>query len=123
MTKKILCSVFILITLSGCAALLLGTGVLGGVAISEDTVKSEVDAGFDQVWSATLNEVEKMGGEFTVKDKVRGVIEVKVKSSNVHIEIDRLTPKTIRMTVKSRKHLLPNIKLAHEISARVLRQL
>jgi len=93
------------------------------VAISEDTVKSEVDAGFDQVWNATLNEVEKMGGEFTVKDKIRGVMEVKVRSSNIHIEIDRLTPKTIRMTVKSRKHLLPNIKLAHEISARVLRQL
>ncbi|MBI4436856.1 MAG: DUF3568 family protein [Candidatus Omnitrophica bacterium] len=123
MARKILCSLFILLTLSGCAALLIGTGVLGGVAISEDTVRSEVDTEYDRAWATTLNELEKMGGEFTVKDKVRGVIEVKVRASNIHIEVDRLTPKTIRLTVKSRKRLLPNIKLAHEISARVLRQL
>ena len=110
--------------LQGCAALLIGTaGVIGGVAISEDTVQSDIDAGFDQAWNTALNEVEKMGGEVKLKEKFRGVVEAKIRSSIVHISLERITDKTVRLKVKSRKNYLPNIKLAHEISARVIKKL
>ena len=114
---------FLVLGIQGCAALLIGTaGVIGGVAISEDTVQSEIDAGYDQVWNVTLNEIEKMAGKVTLKDKVTGLMEAKVRASNVHIQIDRITEKTVRLKVKARKNYLPNIKLAHEISARILRK-
>ena len=115
---------FSALCLQGCAALLIGTaGVIGGVAISEDTVQSDMDAGYDQVWNTTLNEIEKMGGDITLKDKVHGLIDVKVKGSRVHLSLDRITEKTVRLKVKSRRNYLPNIKLAHEISARILKKL
>ena len=115
---------FSALCLQGCAALLIGTaGVIGGVAISEDTVQSDIDAGYDQVWNTTLNEIEKMGGDATLKDKVHGLIDAKVRSSHVHLSLDRITEKTVRLKVKSRRNYLPNIKLAHEISARILKKL
>ncbi len=110
---------------SGCAlypVVLVGTGVLGGVAISEDTVKSEVDVDYDRVWNAVLNEMEK-SGDVILKDKIHGTVEGKVQSSEIHITVERITPKTVRFKVKSRKHFLPNIKLAHELSTRIMRQL
>lgn len=110
--------------LQGCAALLIGTaGVIGGVAISEDTVQSDIDAGFDQIWNTALNEIEKIGGEVTLTEKFRGVIEAKVRSSSVRMTLERITDKTVRLKVKSRKNYLPNIKLAHELSARILKKL
>ena len=110
--------------LQGCAALLIGTaGVIGGVAISEDTVQSDMDATFDQVWNNTLNEIEKMGGTVKLKEKFRGVIEARARSSNIRIELERITDKTIRIRVKARKNYLPNIKLAHELSARIIKKL
>ena len=110
--------------LQGCAVLLIGTaGVLGGVAISEDTVQSDIDGGFDTVWNTTLNEIEKMGGEVTLQEKFRGAVEAKVKGSNIRATLERITDKTVRLKVKSRKNYLPNIKLAHELSARILKKL
>ena len=114
----------LILSLQGCAALLIGTaGVIGGVAISEDTVQSDVDAGFDHIWNNALNEIEKMGGTIKLKEKYRGVIEAKARASNVRIEIERITDKTVRLKVKSRKNYLPNIKLAHELSARIIKKL
>lgn len=129
---KALCKIFrfwlflpcVALCLQGCAALLIGTaGVIGGVAISEDTVQSDIDAGFDQIWNTALNEIEKIGGEVILKEKFRGVIEAKVRSSSVRLALERMTDKTVRLKVKSRKNYLPNIKLAHELSARILKKL
>ena len=110
--------------LQGCAALLIGTaGVIGGVAISEDTVQTAVDAGFNHTWDTALNELEKMDAEITLEDRSRGLIEAKIRSSSVRIHIDPITDKTIRIHVKARKRYLPHIKLAHEISSRIIKEL
>lgn len=121
--KKILLFCFTL-AFSGCAAFLIGTaGVLGGVAISEDTVQSDIDVGYDPLWNVVLNEIEKMGGEVILKNKPQGLIKTKVKSSRVSIKFEYLTEKTVRLKITARKNYLPNIKLAHEIAARILKKL
>lgn len=110
--------------LQGCAVLLIGTaGVLGGMAISEDTVQSDIDADYERVWNTVLNEIEKMGAEILVDDEGDGLIEAKVRSSNVKIHVSRLTDKTARLKISARKNYIPNIKLAHEIAGRVLKKL
>ena len=108
--------------IQGCVALLLGTGVLGGIAISEDTVQSEIEAGYKKVWAVTVDEVERMG-TVKMKDEAGGRIEAKVKSSEVIATVEQATDKAIRLKVKARKRLLPNVKLAHEIVGRVLKRL
>ena len=107
----------------GCAVFLVGTaGVLGGMAISEDTVQSEVEAGYRKVLGVTLDELERMG-TVTMKDETGGRIEAKVKSSEVVATLEQATDKVVRLKVKARKRLLPNVKLAHEIVGRVLKRL
>ena len=64
-----------------------------------------------------------MGGTVKLKEKFRGVIEARARASNVRIEIERITDKTVRLKVKARKNYLPNIKLAHELSARIIKKL
>ena len=109
----------------GCAVLLLGTaGVLGGMAISEDTVQSDMEAGYRKVWGVTLDEIERMG-TVKMKDEAGGRIEAKVKGSEVVATLEQTTDKVVRLKVKARKNtgLLPNVKLAHEIVGRVLKRL
>lgn len=108
----------------GCAPLIIGAaGLVGGVAISEDTVQSTVDAGYSQVWNVALNELEKMGGEVTLQDRSSGHIEAKIRHSKVFIHVDPITDKSVRFTVKARKNLLPHIRLAHDLSSRILKKL
>jgi len=118
---------FLLLMVHGCAALpfiLVGTaGVVGGVAISEDTVQSEVDADYDDAWYAALEELERMGGEINFRDRVSGMIDAKVSGSEIQVHITRITEHSIRLRVKSRKNYLPKIKLAHKISANILKRL
>ena len=109
--------------LQGCAAVLLGTaGVLGGMAISEDTVQSEIEAGYRKVWNVTLDELGRMG-TIRMEDDRGGRIEAKVKNSEVVATLEQATEKVVRLKVKSRKRLLPNVKLSHEIVGRVLKRL
>ena len=123
MRTRILSFLLAAVLLQGCAVLLIGTaGVLGGIAISEDTVQSEVEAGYRKVLGVTLDELERMG-TVTMKDETGGRIEAKVKSSEVVATLEQATDKVVRLKVKARKRLLPNVKLAHEIVGRVLKRL
>ena len=115
--------VAVVLTLQGCAVFLVGTaGVLGGMAISEDTVQSDMEADYRKVLGVTLDELEQIG-TVTMKDEVGGRIEAKVKSSEVVATLEQATDKVVRLRVKARKRLLPNVKLAHEIVGRVLKRL
>jgi len=113
------------LSLQGCALLLLGgAGVLGGMAISEDTVQSEVEASRKKVWAVALDEIERMG-RVEMKDEVGGRIDAKARGSDIVVTVEQATDKAVRLKVKARKSkgFLPNVKLAHEIVGRVLKRL
>ncbi len=109
--------------LCGCVLVpiaLVGGGVVGGMAISEDTVQTEFDRSYDEVWAASLDVLEKAGGIET-KDKEIGRIEAYVPKSKVTIKVEQLTASTVRVQVKARKvaRVLPDIKTAHRIAYRI----
>ena len=115
--RKLIISLALLCSSSflyGCVAVLIGAGVAGGIAISEDTAKLEADTGFRRAWGAAYEAVESMGA-ITSRDKDAGKIEATVRESKVNVQIVAVTSKTIRIQVKARKNLLPNIDLAMEI--------
>ncbi len=107
---------------SGCAVFLVGSGVLGGLAISEDTVQSNLDRPMSRIWRVALQETKKAGG-VTLQDEEHGRLEADVESAHVWISIDQLTPKTVRLKVKARKNLLPKMELAQKLSTRILKHL
>jgi len=106
-------------SISGCAVALIGAGVAGGMAISSDTVKTDVDNKAADIWESAVYTVKKMG-VVTTENKLKKTLEAIAEESNVTVWVEELTPKACRLKVKARKNLLPNINLAHKISVRII---
>ncbi len=119
--KKILwssCLMAVLLTGYGCAAVLIGAGVAGGVAISEDTAKLEVDTSFNRAWSVTYDTIKKMGA-INTQDKTSGKIEANVDDIKIEAKVIPITAQTVRIEVKARKNLLPKMDMAMNIINRI----
>lgn len=111
-------SVFASLALCGCAVLLLGGGIAGGIAISKDTAKLEKEVNFNHAWKTTYDVIADMG-TIESSNKDAGKIEAKVRSSNVTAHIIQVTPKSVRIEIKSRKAMFPNLDLAMEITNKI----
>lgn len=119
--RKMLFTCFVLasmLTAYGCAAVLIGAGVAGGVAISEDTAKLEVDTSYNRAWSVTYDTIKKMGA-INSQDKDSGKIEANVQDTKIEAKVLPLTPQAVRIEIKARKNLLPNMDLAMTIINRI----
>jgi hypothetical protein len=102
----------------GCAAVLVGAGVAGGIAISEDTAKLETDTSFDRAWRITYNMIKSMG-VIAQADRDIGKIDATIQESRVEAKVIPLTSRTVRIQVKARKNMLPNMDLAMRIINRI----
>ena len=106
--------------LSGCVLVpiaLVGGGVIGGIAISEDTVQTDFDESYDDVWNAALQVVDQLGA-IEIKDEDVGRIQGYVPKSKVMVQLQQLTPATVRVHVKARKTagVVPDIKTSHRVA-------
>lgn len=114
--------VFILL-LCGCTMMIIGASALSGYAVSRDTIGGEFDKSFDSVYDVALNISETMG---VIESKSRnsnfGKIRAKVENSSLDIYVEKLTAKAVRLRVKSRKNLLPNIELAQKVYNQILQE-
>ena len=112
----------ILISISGCLAPIIvggAVGVLGGYAISKDTVQSETDTPYDNLWNSAV-QVARIRGVIEQEDSLRGYLKVKVEASEVQIRLVRLTRATTRMRISARRYHLPNLNLAEDIFAKIM---
>ena len=119
--KKILmicCVIGMVLSSHGCAAVLIGAGVAGGVAISEDTAKLDADASYSRAWKATYDTLTDMG-TIDAQDKDSGKIDATIQGAKVDARVVPLTSKTVRIQIKARKNLLPNMDLAMMIINRI----
>ena len=106
--------------LSGCIFVIGGAvGVLGGYAISQDTIQGETSKSFTSIWSSAV-EVLNIMGDVSIEDAAKGVIEASVDSSRVKIDVVELVPGVVRLRVKARKSIFPNIKLAQKIYVKII---
>lgn len=111
---------FLAFSISGCVAFLVGAGVIGGVAISEDTVESYVDRDFDALWKISIDVIERIG-VVTEKDKDKGLLKGVVEKSAVTVKLEEISQKTTRLKISARRlhKLLPNIKMATKLNNRI----
>lgn len=112
----------LLVSLCGCAAVLIGAGAIGGYAISKDSVTGEIDANFEQVWDKSIKAANDMGA-VNLENKKQGRIEAEIKMSKVVISIDELNKNTTRLTVGARKNLLPNTNLASKVFLKIYKSI
>ncbi len=111
-----------LINLGGCLAPIIvggAVGALGGYAISKDTVQSDTDTPYDNLWNSAV-QVAKSRGVTEQEDSVKGYLKVKVQASDVQIRLVRLTRATTRMRVSARRYHLPNLSLAEDIFVKIM---
>ncbi len=112
----------ILISVSGCLAPIIvggAVGALGGYAISKDTVQSETDTPYDNLWNSAV-QVARIRGVIEQEDSLRGYLKVKVEASEVQIRLVRLTRATTRMRISARRYHLPNLNLAEDIFVKIM---
>jgi len=110
------------VCLSGCAALLLGTGVAGGYAISKDSIKNHFDRSPNELYRISRDVIGQMG-LVTSEDHRRHRIEAEVEGVNVTITVTPVSEQTTELKVRARKLLLPKIDVAQAVYNRILSRL
>ncbi len=104
---------------SGCVYVIAGgLGALGGYAISPDTVEGDEEVDYDTLWDSAV-EVVGIMGLIQTKDYKLGNIEAKINGASVIIDIAQISSSEVRMRVKARKNMLPNIKIAQDVFVKI----
>lgn len=121
--RQLVIAVGFSLVLSGCAVVLVGAGAAGGYAIGPDYVQGETDKDFSGIYNSALDVAGIMG---VIQSKYStlsvGKIRAKVENSSLEISMERLTRHTLRLKVKSRKNLMPNIALAQKVYNNILQR-
>ncbi len=107
----------------GCAVLLLGTGVLGGLAISDDTVQTEINRHPSVIYRLAKEELMRLG-RLTLDDAEHWTLQATTRdASEVTVTIKRVGEEPAQLRIQARRNLLPNIKLAHQLSTNIIKRL
>jgi len=104
-----------LIFITGCVPVLIGTGVIGGYLLSNDSAIGKIKIGYSQLWDICIEKLEEMEAEITQTDESKGIIQAKILENFITIKIDSLIPKTQRLKVSVRKYLLPQPQFAQKV--------
>jgi hypothetical protein len=107
--------------LSGCTPFLLAAGAVGGYAVSKDSVTVDLDRPLEQVWKAAVEETKKLG-TLKKEDRNEGRLEALISRTDVVVTVESLTPSTVRVVVRARKHLLPKIQVAQRLATAIIRR-
>lgn len=110
------------LALSGCAPVLIATaGAVGGYAVSRDSVTLDLDRPLERVWALCLEETQ---GQGTIKrqDRRRDRIEARIREADVVVTVERLTDSTVRVIIRARKHLLPQVETAQRLALGIARR-
>lgn len=113
---------FILLSLCGCTAALVGGGVAGGVAIGSDRARIEKDGQFKRAWKITYATLKDMG-RITAADEKTGKIKAIIQEAKVGALVVQVTPKVVRVDIKARKHILPDMNVAMDIINKINKKL
>lgn len=108
--------------LGGCAPLIVGgaLGVVGGYAISRDTVAGASDKDYEALWDAAL-EVSNSFGIVKKQDRQKGTLQFNIGNTNVVvISLEKLTAKTSQLKVRAKKHHFPDLKMAEKVFIRIM---
>ncbi|MBU0503641.1 MAG: DUF3568 family protein [Candidatus Omnitrophota bacterium] len=124
--NSIVCVLAILCLVSfGCAPILIGAavgaGAVGGYAVSKDTIQTDLDKPYENIWNSALS-VSKNYGNIKYENIAQGYLELEQGPTHVWIRLSRMTRATTRIRVSVRKYHLPNMALAQEIFAKVVQE-
>ncbi|MCM8773538.1 MAG: DUF3568 domain-containing protein [Candidatus Omnitrophica bacterium] len=112
---------FILIL--GCTPLLVGTGVVTGYVLSNDSATGFLTASYRDVWDASIGKLEERKVEIIKTVESKGLIKAKLSDADITIKIYTIKPDIQKLRVSSRKYLLPKPNIAQEIFFAIIKEL
>lgn len=107
----IIASVIVLCSLSGCVAVLFGTGIAGGVVLSEDTVEFMYHTDLLQAWDISYAALGRIGS-IKFADKINAEIKTDIAGSAVTVKIMPTSMQSVVFHITARKNIFPDIKRA-----------
>lgn len=93
-----------------------------GYEVSSDSVRGHFDTSLDNAYQVSLK-VMRSKGNTTMEDKKGGWIKAEIEGYNVAAHIEKLTPKTVRITISARKYALPKAQFARDILDKISEKL
>ncbi|MDD5019741.1 MAG: DUF3568 family protein [Candidatus Omnitrophica bacterium] len=118
-----LSSIFLAAFLSGCVWLVVGgVGAVGGYAVTRDTIQGEYDAKFDDAWRSAQS-VCSILGVVSGRDASTGTIDAVVDRAKVKVVVTQMTPEAVRLKVKARRGLFPQMGIAEKVFVKIVQQL
>lgn len=116
-------SLIILVSVYGCAPLLLTMGAAGTAAVSIDTMRLERNVEYNRAWDATLAALKEQSAQITTQDQEAGIIKATLDQSDISIRITKLESRPTAIDITSRRKGLPNLKTAEFLSEQINAQL
>ncbi len=106
----------------GCVPLVfVGAGAVVGYAVSRDSVTLDMDRPADKVWAACTEEVRR-SGRIKREDRPNGRLEGQIQKADIVISMEPLTEATVRVVIRARKNLLPQLEVAQKLAVAIARR-
>lgn len=97
--------------LSGCWFL---AGGAAGYEVSADSVRGHFDTTFEHAYQVSRKVIRSLDNT-TMEDEKGGWLKANIEDHNVAVHIEKLTARTVRVTVSARKYALPKAQFARNI--------
>jgi len=124
--KKIiyLGAIFLSLCAAGaCVPILVGTGVVAGYTLSNDSAIGEVKCDYRTLWDVTTDKLQNLKAEIIVSNESKGFIKAKVADNDVTVKIDTINSSMQKLKISARKYLLPKPQFAQKIFVKIVQDL
>jgi hypothetical protein len=115
--------IFCMLFLSACVPVLIGTGVVAGYTLSNDSAIGEIKCDYRTLWDVTMDKLETMKAEISSADESKGLIQAKVYDNDVTVKINMVTSSMQKLKISARKYLLPKPQTAQKIFVKIVQDL
>lgn len=116
-------ALFSLCSISACVPILVGTGVVAGYTLSNDSAIGEVKCDYRTLWDVSMDKLQNLKSEISTSNESKGLIKAKVSDNDVTIKIDTISPSMQRLKISARKYLLPKPQFAQKIFVKIIQDL
>jgi hypothetical protein len=120
--SQILVVVLMMSLFSGCIPLWVGAGVagiVGGYAVSPDTVEGTTPHTYEDVWAAA-KEIVGIMGRITQESPSGSQLDGVINGANITIVLSSVNVSVTKFSVKARKSFMPKVDIAQDVYAKII---
>ena len=114
----------VIVILMGCVPVLVGTGIVTGYVLSNDSAMGNINIGYHDLWIACRDRLESSGADILLARESSGIIKAKLSEEvKITVKIDSISSDVQRLRVSARKYLLPKPYIAQDIFIKIVKDL